>query len=129
MVASATVELREDASMVSQGHIHPYNLSRGAVAVCLGTEFGTLGTVMSGGMCSKWLPFADALFIYKHLFTLAYLPPRRGATQAFSFRLSRLDVHDLFTQGAVFPHMLKVGGDEDGADSNSLELTKARAKV
>lgn len=60
---------------------------------------------------------------------MVFPPPPRGAKQAFSFRLARLDVHDLFTQGAVFPHMLKVGGDEDGVDSNTPELTKARAKV
>ena len=52
-----------------------------------------------------------------------------GAIQAFSFRLSRLDVHDLYTKGAVFPHMLKVGGHDDGIDSNTPELSKARAKV
>lgn len=46
-----------------------------------------------------------------------------------SFRLSRLDVHDLFTKEAVFPHMLKVGGHEDGVDNDTPELTKARAKV
>lgn len=52
-----------------------------------------------------------------------------GVLQAFSFRLSQLDVVDLFTRGAVFPHMLKVGGHEEEAGYDTPELTKARAKV
>lgn len=53
----------------------------------------------------------------------------RYMNQALSFRLSRLDVHDLFTQGVVFPHMLKVGGHDDGVDNDTPALRKARAKV
>lgn len=56
-------------------------------------------------------------------------PYPSNPTQAFSFCLSRLDVLDLFTQGALFPHMLKVGGHESGANSNTLELSNARTKV
>lgn len=49
--------------------------------------------------------------------------------QAFSFRLSRMEVLDLYTQGAVFPHMLRVGGLGDGIDEDTAELREARAKV
>lgn len=52
--------------------------------------------------------------------------------QAISFRLSKLNVLDLFTQGAVFPHMLKVGGhdDEHAEDGDDApELKKAGEKV
>eukprot|EP00752_Nemacystus_decipiens_P006311 g5691.t1 len=70
------------------------------------------------------LPLVEARMVAS-----ATIELREDASMAFSFRLSRLDVHDLFTQGAVFPHMLKVGGHEDGGDSSTPELNKARAKV
>ncbi|CAM9617791.1 unnamed protein product, partial [Ectocarpus fasciculatus] len=54
---------------------------------------------------------------------------REDAAMAFSFRLSQLDVLDLFTQGAVFPHMLRVGGQDETAESDTPELVQARAKV
>eukprot|EP00903_Cladosiphon_okamuranus_P017946 g16513.t1 len=70
------------------------------------------------------LPLVEARMV-----AAATIELREDSSMAFSFRLSRLDVHDLFTQGAVFPHMLKVGGHEDGVDTNTPELSKAKAKV
>ncbi|CAM9455743.1 unnamed protein product [Ectocarpus sp. 4 AP-2014] len=54
---------------------------------------------------------------------------RENASMACSFRLARLEVLDLFTQRAVFPHLLKVGGHEEEADDDTPELKEARAKV
>ena len=60
-------------------------------------------------------------------------PVSLNTEQALSFRLSRLDVRDLFTQGGVFPYLLKVGDGHDvggGVDEDVYPgLSKTRAKV
>ncbi|CAM9605272.1 unnamed protein product, partial [Scytosiphon promiscuus] len=62
---------------------------------------------------------------------------REDSSMAFSFRLSRMDVLDLLTAGAVFPYLLKAGGHDDhntgggneNINSNAIGLVDARAKA
>ncbi|CAM9838681.1 unnamed protein product, partial [Ectocarpus fasciculatus] len=70
------------------------------------------------------LPLVEASIIAS-----ATVERRENASMACSFRLARLEVLDLFTQRAVFPHLLKVGGHEEGAVNDTPELKEARAKV
>ena len=152
IVASATVEKREDTSMVSctkgartltfvvmlvdlspgilpgNGAPAPLPLSDAFVHRSV-----PLPHACEDGMWQHYIRIQHARFVnirqsYTVIFPAAPSLPFNTA-QAFSFRLSRLDVRDLFTEGSVFPYLLKIGGGHGGDEDVSPDLNSARAKV